>query len=1824
MSNLSLGSGLSTGGTGAGGGNAGNPGVPDNIFGVGSADINVVPLGTTPAADRVTAEGTRDTYFGSNPGNLASYDANPLVGIYLYFLDGGNTVTVFQTRVSSVWVDQVSTIGIQGAPGDDAPSQWFLNETDRNDFYDANLSLLMTGLIVGVNNENGTYTVFEWTGGTSPVSQDTTLWRSRGEAVSPDSVELGLDGSKIGSGSNVINFTSANGDEYYLLVSTIPGATGPSDPINWVLGNEINPDYGDVQDTQLADPQTFNLNSIASSTGLYIKAIDIIPYQTGVLRAQGWLNAVDGPVLFDFETTIVGGDIGNFTRLTIPGGKLLLPGQTTIITLSGVGLDGGIQTVGPYTGLSVPRFRGFLHSANQSQIFTSEHQELILPEFGSYGTEQGYAIQDIFDADISRYGQNAITFSDDATITTAGRVEFDSTNGDNDDIIRLINSQPVNDIPVSIRVRNDGDPEGSILAPEGTLYFDVDVLGETAALYFKRTGDLFNTGWKNLSKATEGPVTSVLNSLAAFADTTGDTLNSVNAITAQSDATNAFLDFTNPLVSGRSALRYFDQGSVLKSQLQYLQSTDTMQLDFDAATLEFNGDSNAVSVRFTGSDIGYEFNSTSTTKNLAIDFSALPHNLPLLNLITGGLNGADIQVFVGSENPNGIVTAPPGAIYKRRDGINSTIYVHADTITSNANWVNLIAAGAGDLNGPGAAVVDNSMAVFSDITGFNVASVDQIRATRIATTTRLEILSEVAGQSRLAFTPTTGGSASFISYTEASELFQIANTAGSTVLSTALAASDIIMEAGSAGSVIVENPGANTNAPLQLSVSGSGGATVNIYSSLVNPNGVITADQGDFCFVATGVDNTSAIWIKEVGTGNTGWQNILSTSTNNIEGPATSTINAISTFDVADGSSLQDNPFLRYISDGTTSSRLILQRAAAGSGDIELLNNAGTAIGLIQTVGADFLIENVGTGDVSITSADADVRIASLDQEVNIRGNTGVLIEDHFLINGNTSDISAVLGIPSTSNLAEYTIENAADTEVARLYHDESALNASGLNLNSNLSLLSNSAVTQISLISDNSSNRSDVRFIDSGSFAQLFVESDEGATTNRFTSVNYDMLIESGGGLTLETAGSEFTRIFQLNGGNTVQTLQLDSGGASGATVNIYTSTVSPEGIITANQGDWCFVATGVNNTSAVFIKEAGTGNTGWQSLLSGTAGIAGPATSTITGIPTFNVADGTSVQNNPLFKYVSDGATSSRLIVQRAAAGSADIELQNNAGTIVGLAQIVGSAFELANVGSGNMSIVSGSADVLISALGGGITMTAGGDTLRVQTTGAHDAIFEASGTGNVEINAGTGSITLLNNHAEYTLDNVAVATVTATGVNFDVTTTSADMNLISGANTTIRSDFDMVLRTLSSGSTVTIEGSTADTFPVAQFANVGTGGSSFLWYVGDSSPQGRVATSAALFYEGALPGSGDSKLHFHTDGASITDWHTCVGVSSGASQAAGSMMYFPDANLAIAEISTRIFYDESTLNTEFEIDAGLGGSSAIRLKNSSSVERLNILYNEASGDANITTLGATDLAISSSGNVGINATTTLNVTSVGNMVLDSTSGNTTINADVDLTLFSEFDMDISCGDLLTSNFFTRCDMICGQDGDLPIVNFSNGNTQFNLFAYFQTPVGNVTGSAGNVLVRNDGANSNVYVNKNSTSNNTDWRALDAPAILHWGDASIASTTATRYLTPGYDSGTAPTLTVQYRIPRDGVLQNLYIHCRAAGGNGNNVVYTVRINSINTALAVTLASNVISGSNTTNRVNVVQGDIIGIQVTKAASIGSSPDDIMASLELV
>lgn len=121
---------------------------------------------------------------------------------------------------------------------------------------------------------------------------------------------------------------------------------------------------------------------------------------------------------------------------------------------------------------------------------------------------------------------------------------------------------------------------------------------------------------------------------------------------------------------------------------------------------------------------------------------------------------------------------------------------------------------------------------------------------------------------------------------------------------------------------------------------------------------------------------------------------------------------------------------------------------------------------------------------------------------------------------------------------------------------------------------------------------------------------------------------------------------------------------------------------------------------------------------------------------------------------------------------------------------------------------------------------------------------------------------------------------------------------------------------------------------------------------------------------------------------------------------------------------------------------------------------------------------------------------------------------------------------------------------------------------------------------------------------------------------AVLMWGNSLVSVTTTTRYLNPAFADATAGTTAISFRMPFACTLRNFYIRQNSGAGNGNNIVYTLLKNGVATALVVTIASTANDANDLVNTVVVAAGDRLDIEITKALSIGTSPGDILATME--
>ena len=126
----------------------------------------------------------------------------------------------------------------------------------------------------------------------------------------------------------------------------------------------------------------------------------------------------------------------------------------------------------------------------------------------------------------------------------------------------------------------------------------------------------------------------------------------------------------------------------------------------------------------------------------------------------------------------------------------------------------------------------------------------------------------------------------------------------------------------------------------------------------------------------------------------------------------------------------------------------------------------------------------------------------------------------------------------------------------------------------------------------------------------------------------------------------------------------------------------------------------------------------------------------------------------------------------------------------------------------------------------------------------------------------------------------------------------------------------------------------------------------------------------------------------------------------------------------------------------------------------------------------------------------------------------------------------------------------------------------------------------------------------------------------AGSAPLVFGAGD--VSNTATTRYLFPSYVDDLAQAQVITWRVPRNGTIKNMRVRIEVPAGTSTTALtFTLQVNAINTALAVTMAANAADGSNLANSVVVSAGDRVSVEISKAAVVtGTRPFDITASFE--
>lgn len=249
---------------------------------------------------------------------------------------------------------------------------------------------------------------------------------------------------------------------------------------------------------------------------------------------------------------------------------------------------------------------------------------------------------------------------------------------------------------------------------------------------------------------------------------------------------------------------------------------------------------------------------------------------PILTLENTGTNPGESPIHIGNRNPEGAVTASQGAWYYREDGDNSTVYFK-QTGTGNTGWVNLVGA---FVTGP-VSSVDEEIPRYNGTTG-KIIKNSPAKIIDTTDTNGFQLKDpytpfnwlDVVRAKRLTDIGTPDGTYILLGNTVNRTIIEslgkriYVDTIASQVLHEAIPDEWDLPEAGS-----ITNTGNDANGVLELKTTGTYPGESKIYVGNRLPENNVTADQGAL-YIRDNTPN-ARFYVKETGTGNTGWSNLI-------------------------------------------------------------------------------------------------------------------------------------------------------------------------------------------------------------------------------------------------------------------------------------------------------------------------------------------------------------------------------------------------------------------------------------------------------------------------------------------------------------------------------------------------------------------------------------------------------------------------------------------------------------------------------------------------------------------------------------------------------------------------------------------------------------------------------------------------------------------------------------------------------------------------------------------------------------------------------------
>jgi len=648
--------------------------------------------------------------------------------------------------------------------------------------------------------------------------------------------------------------------------------------------------------------------------------------------------------------------------------------------------------------------------------------------------------------------------------------------------------------------------------------------------------------------------------------------------------------------------------------ITYDDATDSSAISGEEGTLTIETTTDNDIIMLIGGD----------TSQLAISNTTAPDTNELLSLTTGGTNGADIDLYVGTRNPEGNITALDGALYFRKNGVDSNIFRHESIGSSSAGWTPLVGSGSSG------ASVANSMAVFLDTTGETIESINSILTTETSSSIQLDLTPGLStGNTFFSFNTSLSVPTFRISRVSDTSDLTIESTIGDLVIDNSVATGNITLKASNAP---------DTQALLNLITEGANGGTVDVHIGSRTPEGNVTANGGALYVRDDGT--SSDMYIKRSEGGNTGWVDFIHSSSG-VKGPASSTDDGIVVWDGTNGELLKSPAFITINSNATATDIILKSPSVSGIPAYFLEDSSGLPKGVFEYLestditrllvnSADFELDANQEIDIFTTSATGQINFAGTNLPDTLPliqyltgGANGTSCDTFY---GTRDPNSNVTGSPGDlyfrSDNANSTIyihegTGSSNTDWISLISSSSGVTGPASNTANSIPVWSGTG-------GDTLADEPNFRVVLSGNVFKLELEAPAVNDTARYelldsssVSASYwqfndqsklTLLLSEAGDLEV---GSQFDNLIlsvnandaeiQLQGyslPDTQNLLNLTTGGANGATSNIFVGGRTPFENVTGIPGDHYLRTGGVDSAEYIHTDSASS-NVGWSKIM-------------------------------------------------------------------------------------------------------------------------------------------------------------------------------------------------------------------------------------------------------------------------------------------------------------------------------------------------------------------------------------------------------------------------------------------------------------------------------------------------------------------------------------------------------------------------------------------------------------------------------------------------